>query len=176
MPHQGFFSSLNADRARYPGYSKSIVGLMMLLIFCPGFQFTLALRLQRLYAKIPFIGKALRKLSWYITTIYFGSDVDPHASIGAGIYFPHPYGIVIGSSVKIGNHVSINQNVTIGRRTPNDPADPVIHDNVCIHSGAVIIGGIIIGKNAQIGANAVVLSDVPENATAVGIPARCISN
>lgn len=112
---------------------------------------------------------------WYMTTIYFGSEIDTKATIGAGIYMPHPYGIVIGGACIIGKNVSINQNVTLGRRDIDETGDPVIGDNVAINSGAVIVGAVKVGNNAKIGANSVVLKDVPEHATAVGIPARIIA-
>lgn len=72
----------------------------------------------------------------------------------------------------IGENTAIYQNVTIGGRGRS--GCPVIGKNVFIGAGAVIMGGITIGDNARIGANAVVIHDVPDNSTAVGVPARNI--
>lgn len=105
-------------------------------------------------------------------------DIHPEAVIGPGFMIAHPTGAVIGRSV-IGRDVTIQQNVTLGMRQfvgdETDPANyPTIGDNACISAGAVILGPIRIGNGALIGANAVVLQDVPDHCTAVGVPARII--
>ena len=93
---------------------------------------------------------------------------------GHGIVIGHNgCGIVINEKAKIGNDVTIFQNVTIGGR--KESSAPVIGDNVMIGAGAVIIGDVTIGNDAKIGANAVVLQDVPDHATAVGVPAVIIT-
>lgn len=174
----GFVSKLCADSKHYPSRFKSSflkpLHVLFLLLLVPGFQLTLSVRIQELLGKIPVIGKLLRRIQWYLTTIFFGSDIDPECTIGGGIYFPHPFGIVIGGGCTIGKNVSINQNVTIGRRNHDDLRNPVIGNGVSIFTGAVIIGPITIGDNAIIGANAVVTKDVPASSTAIGIPARTI--
>ena len=75
----------------------------------------------------------------------------------------------------MGKNCSVYQNVTIGRgKKVNDIDVPIIGDNVTIFTGAIIIGGVHIGNNAKIGAGAVVVKDVPENATVVGQAARIL--
>jgi len=91
------------------------------------------------------------------------------ADFGRGFVLIHSYGVVINSSVRGGEGVKIEHLVTIGAEKEQFP---VIGDNVFVGAGAKILGGVKIGGNAKIGANAVVVSDVPEGATAVGIPAR----
>jgi len=103
---------------------------------------------------------------------WFGVELTPGAEIGGGLYIAHPIGSVI-SPKRIGNNCSIIHNVTIGMR--NEWAFPDIGDNVFIGAGARILGGIRVGNNATIGANAVVVHDVPDGATVVGIPARVIN-
>ena len=96
---------------------------------------------------------------------------------GRGLRLKHPVGIVIGSGVSIGEHVTIFQNVTLGGRRMGDGGGekyPSIGDGTVIFAGAVVLGDVRIGKNCTIGANAVVLQDVPEGATAVGVPARVL--
>ena len=91
------------------------------------------------------------------------------------LVLPHGLcGIVIARNVKIGKHVAIYQHVTIAES--NKQKTTVIEDNVMIGAGAVILNNPHIGKGAKIGANAVVVSDVPAFATAVGVPARIILN
>jgi serine O-acetyltransferase len=96
------------------------------------------------------------------------------AKIGKNVHFGHlGMGIVIHEEAVIGNNVRIDQHVTIGGRV--GPGAPVIGDNTRIGAGAKVLGGITIGHHAQIGANAVVVKDVPDNATAVGVPARIVN-
>jgi serine O-acetyltransferase len=103
-------------------------------------------------------------------------QISTKATIGKGVKFVHPLGIVIGDGVVIKDNVIIWQQVTFGSHgKKGEQLDyPTIENNVKIFSGAKIFGGITIGENAIIGANAVVFKDVPANCTAVGIPARVI--
>ena len=92
-------------------------------------------------------------------------------SCGKGLLLPHNgLGVVIHPKVVIGKNVKILQNVTIGGREGSGL--PIIKDNVEIGAGAVILGNIIIGSHSKIGANAVVISNVPDNSIAVGVPAQ----
>ena len=93
------------------------------------------------------------------------------ASFGPGFVLIHSYGVVINSSVKGGEHIKLEHLVTIGAETHESP---VLGDHVFVGAGARIIGGVKIGDGAKIGANAVVNKDVPEGATAVGVPARVV--
>jgi serine O-acetyltransferase len=102
-----------------------------------------------------------------------GLDIPASVSIGPGLYIPHPVGTVV-TAKRIGANLTLISGITIGMR--NERAFPRIGDNVFIGAGARILGGITIGDNVQIGANAVVLKDVPSGATAVGVPARIISD
>ena len=90
---------------------------------------------------------------------------------------PHPTSIVIGEGVVIGENVTIYQNVTIGGRVIGDWRKgnyPTVLGNTVIFAGAVIVGKVQIGRNCVIGANSVVTTDIPDNATAVGAPARVV--
>ena len=111
----------------------------------------------------------LRHRFWSMVT---GTDIPVTVSIGAGLLIPHPNGIIIHGDSSIGINCLIFQQVTIGSR--NGSAPPIIGNNVDIGAGAKIIGSIKIGDYAKIGANAVVLTDVPAQATAVGIPAKIL--
>jgi len=103
--------------------------------------------------------------------ILSGMEIFYSADIGYGLKINHGLGIVIGARCKIGNNCLLHQGITIGDRNSQRPT---IEDNVTIFAGAKILGGINIGKNAVIGANAVVITNIPENTTAVGVPARII--
>lgn len=101
----------------------------------------------------------------------YGLDIVPSVSIGPGLYIPHPVGTVIMART-IGSRCHIISCVTIGMRST--PDFPEIGDNVTIGAGARVLGAIHVGNGSQVGANAVVLNDVPDGATAVGIPARIV--
>ncbi len=119
-----------------------------------------------------FLARLISQLSRFFT----GIEIHPGARIGEGILIDHGMGVVIGEATIIGNRVTIYQGVTLGA-TGNEKQwkrHPTIGDDVVIGSGAKVLGPINIGDNVKIGANAVVLQDVPSNATAVGIPAKII--
>ena len=97
--------------------------------------------------------------------------ISPDVKIGENLHLMHHLGVVIGSGVKIGNNCIIYQQVTLGK---SKNAFPIINDNVTIYTGAKVLGGVTIGANSIIGANSVVLTDIPKNSIAVGVPARVI--
>jgi serine O-acetyltransferase len=98
-----------------------------------------------------------------------GADIPLNSKIGGGFMMPHPNGIVIHPDAEIGPNCLFFQQVTIG--TGPLPGTPVIQGHVDIGAGAKVLGGVRIGAHARIGANAVVINDIPDNATAIGIPA-----
>lgn len=102
-----------------------------------------------------------------------GIQISIRSYIGGGLTFPHFGCIIIGDAV-IGDGCKIYQGVTIGYSDGKHPGFPTIGNNVTICCGATVVGNIHIGDNAVIGAGAVVIDDVPSNATAVGVPAKCI--
>lgn len=93
------------------------------------------------------------------------------AEFGPGLVILHSFGIVINSSVRAGRNLVLEHGVTIGAEKGQSP---LLGDNVFIGAGAKIIGPVRIGSDVKIGANAVVTKDLPDGATAVGIPARII--
>lgn len=106
----------------------------------------------------------------------FSIDIYTETEIGSGLYLGHVYGIIINPKAKIGKNVNISQGVTIGQANRGKKKGfPVIGDNVFIGPGVCILGNINIGNNVAVGANAVVTDDLPDNAVAVGIPAKIIS-
>jgi serine O-acetyltransferase len=104
-------------------------------------------------------------------TIMTGADVPLNCKLGGGLLMPHPNGIVIHPDAVVGPNCLIFQQVTIGIR---DGGVPCIGGQVNIGAGAKLLGRLSIGDHATIGANAVVLNDVPQGATAVGVPAKLI--
>ena len=104
-----------------------------------------------------------------LNLMLFGLDIPPAVPIGPALYVPHPLGTVVMAE-RIGSRVTLVSNVTIGMR--RELRFPIIGDDVYVGAGARVLGAITIGNNVSIGANAVVVKDVPDNSTAVGVPAQ----
>jgi serine O-acetyltransferase len=119
-----------------------------------------------LFAKIA----VLRHRFWSVVT---GADIPLNSKIGGGLLIPHPNGIVIHPDAEIGPNCLLFQQVTLGHA---EGGVPKLGGHVDVGAGARLIGPITIGDHAKIGANAVVTSDVPAGATAVGIPARIVED
>ena len=104
-------------------------------------------------------------------TMVTGADIPLNCKLGGGLLLPHPNGIVIHPDAEIGPNCLLFQQVTIG-----DAAGgvPTLAGHIDVGAGAKIIGCLTVGRHAKIGANAVVLDDVPADATAVGVPARIV--
>jgi serine O-acetyltransferase len=117
--------------------------------------------------RIPFLPGFIQRriLRVYGMEIWIGAD------IGGGLYVAHPAGTVIAVR-RMGRNCSVVASVTFGMR--NEWSFPDIGDQVFVGAGARVLGGIRVGDRAVIGANAVVLQEVPDDATAVGVPARVI--
>ncbi|WP_423190074.1 serine O-acetyltransferase EpsC [Alkalibacterium sp. f15] len=106
-----------------------------------------------------------------------GVEIHPGAVIGRCFFIDHGMGIVIGETAIIGDDVRIFHGVTLGGRgDETGKRHPTIEDGVLLSAHAQVIGNITIGKNAKIGASAVVLKDIPEGVTAVGIPAKVVKS
>ncbi len=104
-----------------------------------------------------------------------GIEIHPGAKIGRRVFIDHGMGVVIGETAVIGDDCTLYHGVTLGGTSWNKgKRHPTLEQGVVIGAGAKVLGPIIIGKGAKIGSNAVVVKDVPENATAVGIPARIL--
>ena len=104
-----------------------------------------------------------------------GVEIHPAATIGKGFFIDHGMGVVIGETAEIGDNCTIYQGVTLGG-TGKDVGKrhPTLGDNVMVGAGAKVLGPVTIGSNSKIAANAVVLREVPEKSTAVGIPAKVV--
>ena len=121
--------------------------------------------------RLYFVARLISQFSRFMT----GIEIHPGAKIGKGLFIDHGMGIVIGETTVIGDNCTLYQNVTLGG-TGKDKGKrhPTICDNVMIGSGAKVLGPFTVGSNSKIAANAVVLSEVPENSTCVGVPARVV--
>ena len=104
-----------------------------------------------------------------------GIEIHPAAQIGRGLFIDHGMGVVIGETTQIGDNCTLYQGVTLGG-TGKDQGKrhPTLGNNVLVGAGAKVLGPFTVGDNARVAAGAVVLDAVPEDATAVGVPARVV--
>ncbi len=104
-----------------------------------------------------------------------GIEIHPGATIGKGLFIDHGMGVVIGETAEVGDNCTIYQNVTLGGTgKDHGKRHPTLGNNVLVGSGAKVLGPFKVGDNARIAAGAVVLSEVPDNSTAVGVPAKIV--
>jgi serine O-acetyltransferase len=136
-------------------------------------------RWVRTRVHLPLIKQVLKLFChvWHkLIEITTGIDLPHQADIGKGLYIGHFGGIIINPSVKIGEYCNLSQDITLGIAGRGEKrGSPTIGARVYIGSGARLIGPITIGNDVAIGANAVVTKDLPNNAVAVGVPAKIIS-
>ncbi len=149
------------------------------VILCyPGFHAILLYRIAHFSWRrgLLLVGRIVSHLGRLMT----GIEIHPGARIGRGLFIDHGLGVVVGETAEIGDDVTLYHDVTLGGIAPdrdsesqaNQKRHPTLEDGVVVGSGAQILGPITIGKRARVGANAVVLKDVPEGVTVVGVPAR----
>jgi serine O-acetyltransferase len=139
----------------------------------PGVHALLMHRLSHWLWKADFfwLGRFLSHIGRWLT----GIEIHPGATIGRRVFIDHGMGVVIGETAVIGDDCTLYHGVTLGGTSWNKgKRHPTLEAGVVIGAGAKVLGPITIGENAKIGSNAVVVKDVPANATAVGIPARIL--
>jgi len=167
---------LNSIKARDPA-AKSILSIVLTY---PGVKAVFFYRIANFFylAKFDLIARIISQAIRFFT----GIEIHPGATIGKNLFIDHGMGVVIGETSIIGENVTIYHAVTLGGIAPsinsdsqrNEKRHPTIGDDVVIGSGAQIIGPVTVGKCARIAANAVVVNDVADDTTMVGVPAKAI--
>ena len=161
--------TLRAYQARDPA-ARSRLEIFLLY---PGVHATLYHRLAHFFYRrgLKFLARFVSQWSRFWT----GIEIHPGAKIGRRLVIDHGMGIVIGETAEIGDDCLIYHGVTLGGTgKDHGKRHPTIGSNVLIGCGAKILGPFKVGNNSRIAANSVVLSEVPEDATAVGIPAQIV--
>ncbi len=146
-------------------------GFMEVLLTYPGIHVLVFHKIARVLhrMRIPFLPRWISQVSRFFT----GIEIHPGATIGKGLFIDHGMGVVIGQTAIIGDNVTLYQGVTLGGTgKEKGKRHPTVGNNVVIGAGAKILGNIKIGDNSYIGSNAVVIKDVPDNSTVVGVPGR----
>ena len=160
---------LEAYQARDPA-ARSKLEIFLLY---PGVHATIYHRIAHFFhvRHMPFIARCVSQWSRFWT----GIEIHPGATIGRRLVIDHGMGIVIGETAEIGDDCLIYHGVTLGGTgKDHGKRHPTIGNNVLISTGAKVLGPFKVGDGARIAANAVVLTEVPEHATAVGIPAQIV--
>lgn len=166
------FKNLNYDLENVVKLDPAARNKLEVLFLYSGIHSLISHRIAHfLYKKrIFFIARLISQIS----KVFTGIEIHPGATIGKGFFIDHGNGVVIGETAEIGDNVMIYHQVTLGG-TGNEKGvkrHPTVGDNCIIGTGAKLLGNITIGNNSKIGANSVVLRNVPENATVVGIPGK----
>jgi serine O-acetyltransferase len=169
-------SYLDSIIARDPA-AKS---LLSIILTYPGVKAVFFYRIANFFylAKFDLIARIISQATRFFT----GIEIHPGATIGKNLFIDHGMGVVIGETSIIGDNVTIYHAVTLGGISPsidsdlqrNEKRHPTIGNDVVIGSGAQIIGPVTVGKCARIAANAVVVNDVSDDTTMVGVPAKAI--
>ena len=167
---------LESIKKRDPA-AKSIVSIILTY---PGVKAVFFHQISNFFYKAGF--DLIARIISQTIRFFTGIEIHPGAKIGKNLFIDHGMGVVIGETSEIGDNVTIYHNVTLGGSSPSIDSErqrhekrhPTIGNDVVIGSGAQIIGPIKVGNNSRIAANAVVVKDVPENATMVGIPAKAV--
>ncbi|MBN1891257.1 MAG: serine O-acetyltransferase [Clostridiales bacterium] len=148
-------------------------GVLSVMLLYPGFHVLVYHRIGHFFYRhrIYPVARWVSQVGRYFT----GIEIHPGAKIGEGLFIDHGMGVVIGETAEIGDNCTIYHGVTMGGTGHiKGKRHPTIGNSVLIGAGAKLLGPFTVGDNALIGANAVVLSDVPPNATVVGIPGKVV--
>lgn len=117
--------------------------------------------------------KSLARFNAMLARFFTGVEIHPAAKIGRRFFIDHGMGVVIGETAEIGDDVTIYHGVTLGGVSlKKEKRHPTIGNNVIIGAGAKVLGPFKVGDRVRIGANSVVLHEVPDDATVVGVPGR----
>ncbi len=168
------FSQIKEDIRTIYENDPAAKNIWEVIICYPGLHALVAHRISHklLYWGVPFLPRFISHIMRFLT----GIEIHPGATIGRRFFIDHGMGVVIGETSIVEDDVLIYQGVTLGGTGKEiGKRHPTIKSNVVIGSGAKILGNIEIGENSRIGAGSVVIDDVPENSTVVGVPGRVVA-
>lgn len=167
-----FFEDIRAIRERDPA-ARGIWGFWEIVLTYAGFHALVHHRIAHLLWKmrIPLLPRIVSQIARFFT----GIEIHPGAVIGKRFFIDHGSGVVIGETTIIGDDVTLFQGVTLGGTgKESGKRHPTLENCIVVGTGAKVLGNITVHSHVKIGANAVVLSDVPENSTVVGVPGKIV--
>ena len=170
----GWLSAISEDIRAAQARDPAARGGAEVLLTYPGVHALIVHRLARALwqAEVPVLPRVVSHIGRLLT----GIEIHPGARIGRRLFIDHGMGVVIGETTVIGDDCHLFQGVTLGgTSTRHEKRHPTLEENVVVGAGAKIIGAVTIGANSMVGAGSVVVSNVPPNATVVGVPAHVIA-
>lgn len=166
-----FFKNLRSDLAAAKQNDPAARNKLEILLTYSGVHALMWYRLARFFRRIKL--KLLARIVSQTGRFFTGIEIHPGAKIDGGVFIDHGAGVVIGETAEVKKGVVIYQGVTLGGTgKETGKRHPTVLEGAKIYAGAKVLGNITVGKNAVVAASAVVLKDVPDNATVVGIPAK----
>jgi serine O-acetyltransferase len=171
MPH--FFSLIREDVANVVEHDPAAKSRLEVLLCYAGLHAVWFYRINHWFWN----HRMFLLARWFsqVARLLTGIEIHPGAKIGRRLFIDHGMGVVIGQTSIIGDDVTLYQGVTLGGTGKEEgKRHPTLEDNVVVGGGAKILGNITIGKNCRIGAGSVVLRNVPENSTVVGVPGHIV--
>jgi len=163
---------IRAAMARDPA-ARGISGVLEIIFTYSGVHAVVMHRAAHFLWKlrVPFLPRLISQITRFLT----GIEIHPGAVIGRGFFIDHGMGVVIGETTVVGDNVTLYQGVTLGGTgKESGKRHPTIGNDVVIGCGARVLGNIRIGSDVRIGAGSVVVKDVPDDCTVVGVPGRIV--
>lgn len=167
------FQTLKEDFRVVFERDPAVRSVLEILLCYPGFHAVLFYRLAHWFwtRKFYLAGRFISHLGRFFT----GIEIHPGAQIGKGFFIDHGMGVVIGETAEIGENCTLYHQVTLGGTSwAREKRHPTLGNNVIIGSGAKVLGPFKVGDDSKIGSNSVVVKEVPENSTVVGIPGKIV--
>lgn len=168
------FNTLKEDIGIIYKKDPAARNILEVLLCYPGFHAVLLYRIaHKLWLwKMPLIPRMISTFARFLT----GIDIHPGATIGRRFFIDHGMGVVIGETTEIGDDCLLYQGVTLGGTSSKaEKRHPTLKRGVVVGAGAKVLGNITMGNYAKIGAGSVVVNDVPEHSTVVGVPGRIVT-
>jgi serine O-acetyltransferase len=170
----GLFADIREDVRATMDRDPAARSVIEVVLFYPGFHARMAHRLAHgMHLRgIPLAPRGIMHVARFVT----GIEIHPGAQIGPRFVIDHGMGVVIGETAEIGADVTLYQGVTLGgTSTRRIKRHPTLRDRVVVGAGAKVIGAVEVGENARIGAGSVVVTNVPANATVIGVPGHIVA-
>ena len=168
-----WFKNLSKDLTAAKKNDPAARNKFEILLTYSGVHALMWYRLARFFYRIKL--KLIARMISQAGRFFTGVEIHPAAKIEGGVFIDHGMGVVIGETAEVKTGVVIYQGVTLGGPgKEHGKRHPTVLEGAVIYAGARVLGNITVGKNAKVGASAVVLKDVPDGATVVGIPAKIV--
>jgi serine O-acetyltransferase len=168
-----FLASIREDMRSVFDRDPAATSVVGILLCYPGLHAVWAHRIIHWFWKKNF--KIFSRWLSQVARFFTGIEIHPGAQIGRRLFIDHGMGVVIGETAIVGDDVTIYQGVTLGGTGKGKgKRHPTLRNGVFVGNNANVLGNIIIGENSRVGAGSVVLTDVPPNSTAVGVPAHLV--